>query len=315
MVGCTNGFKAQESNSKPTDLGILTALIQSRSGTSLNFTGGFWLWTNGAWVFTSDPRIVASTPSSTPAAAPAPSPLPVPNPNPVTLSGSYVDYKPTNSPYWAHTSPFGVPSGVANSENIVINPSTFPDGTVLNWNFPLTLEADLLSYDVVYFGNNQNGTSPNGLPAPKQVNALTAFTGTVNLSLSGLSGRNDVLWEGWLYSDSSLETPVFEIGVMLQDTNPAYAQSFPPYYYTSPDGSFSATIYVTPGDNRPFITIYPTTQYPMMSGTIDFLAIFRYLKSQGIITGDEYASGWGLGVEVYPGSGQLTINHLSYTWQ
>jgi hypothetical protein len=51
-----------------------------------------------------------------------------------------------------------------------------------------------------------------------------------------------------------------------------------------------------------------------LSGTFDILAILRYLKSLGIITGNEYLSGWELGVETISGSGSMTVNQLSYTW-
>jgi hypothetical protein len=64
---------------------------------------------------------------------------------------------------------------------------------------------------------------------------------------------------------------------------------------------------------HPLIAVLPAGG-DTLSGTFDILAILRYLKSLGIITGNEYLSGWELGVETISGSGSMTVNQLSYTW-
>src|SRR5262249_18846001 len=141
-----------------------------------------------------------------------------------------------NTPYFAYLAPWGVPSGLSYSDSIVVNPSTFPNGTVINWSYPANSQTtihDVYSYNRVQWGSYYAGDlPPNGItPTPKQVNALTTFMGAFNISLSGLVGRDDVLWEEYLTSGPNSGSNLFEVGIFLQDTNPemSFQSSLPRY--------------------------------------------------------------------------------------
>jgi hypothetical protein len=200
----------------------------------------------------------------------------------------------------------------------------------MNWSYPantLTTIHDVYAYDAIHFGAYAAGDlSPNGItPPPMQVNALTEVTGTFDVTLTGMVGRDDLLWENYLTAGPNSGASLFEVGFFLQDTNPEidFSSSTPRYDFTTPDGKVFA-IFVGTNGAFPFIQIYPiqqlqaSTNLTMLSGTIDILAVLKFMASRGIITGKEYLGGWSLGLENYGGNasaGQMTINHLSYAWQ
>jgi hypothetical protein len=60
-----------------------------------------------------------------------------------------------------------------------------------------------------------------------------------------------------------------------------------------------------------FLMIAPEKIEDVRSGTIDMLAAVRWLQARNRISGDEWVSGVGFGVEPVSGFGKLTIDRWS----
>jgi hypothetical protein len=268
------------------------------------------------WCGTSDPvsasfsqngRVVDSTTF--------PSTPPAQNPNLVTLSAPESTYS-GNTAFWAYQHDWGGFTGVKYSESLTVNPSTFPAGTVYRWSYPAD-NYQYLSYPEIVWGAEAGGplTPPNGVNVPvMQVDAIHSFTGTVDISLNSDLQGHDVLWEGYLTSGPNNGVRLVEIGIMLHSPSRlvSFAAGFPQYSYNS--GGFSATIAIMDiGVGHPLVGVFPTGG-DKLSGTFDILAIIRFLKSIGLVKGNEYLGGWALGLEILTGSGSMTVNQLSYTW-
>lgn len=236
------------------------------------------------------------------------------------------DYFQGNTEFWAYNNDgfIAAATGTNFSTSITVNPSTFPDGTVITWSFPSNSGG---SYPEVAWGAQWGGCypSPNGMtPTPFQIKNITDFTGTFDISLGGDLASYAVTWEGFLTSAPNNAIPgihggkgtvVWEVGIVLHPY-PGWVDwglGHPHYTYT--DGNFSAVIAynIDIGIPHLLISVFPTNG-DMLSGTINIGGILHSLIDHGIISGHEYLGGWELGAEPQRNSGSLTINHLSYTW-
>ena len=78
------------------------------------------------------------------------------------------------------------------------------------------------------------------------------------------------------------------------------------------DSTLSANVYIRPNGSETFIDVEPGAD--VLLGTISISDIIKSLIWHGILPGNYYLSGIQLGPEIGSGSGSLTINNLSYTW-
>jgi hypothetical protein len=62
-----------------------------------------------------------------------------------------------------------------------------------------------------------------------------------------------------------------------------------------------------------YIALLPDKDY--LNFTFDMKDVLAYLVRKGLISGDDYVTGYELGSEVKSGSGELKINHLSHTFE
>ena len=121
-----------------------------------------------------------------------------------TISQDWAYYKGANAGqpgWWALQNPWGngsLVNGTNYTQSVTVQPSSFPNDTVLSWSWPNTGQTShVYGYPELVYGA-QAGTwaSPDGGgPAPVQIDNLTALTGSFDLTLAGDTSNYDVLWE------------------------------------------------------------------------------------------------------------------------
>jgi hypothetical protein len=110
----------------------------------------------------------------------------------VTISADWSTYQEAAEPaWWAVDNTWNngtLVNGVNYTQTITGDPSTFPNGTVISWNWgDNTNPSNVWGYpEVVYGEQGGDWSSPDGQdPTPVEINNLTTLTGSFNLSLSG----------------------------------------------------------------------------------------------------------------------------------
>lgn len=225
----------------------------------------------------------------------------------VTLS----DYKYYGAGVWsAFVAPFGagkLVSGVGYTESIVLNPATFPAETISTWNFPATPSSTgVYAFNQLSYGDSNGG--PHSTPSV-QIKNLNTLTTTHNLSIDGGENNYDVMYDGFLTS-TAYGANIHEISIFVH--TPAFVTS---YVTSIPQiGSFTGSgvtwtvAQAAPGGQ---IVFMPASQADELFATIDMKAMFAYLVSKGVLTGNEYFNGIALGVEPYENGGSLIYNSWS----
>jgi len=231
-----------------------------------------------------------------------------------TISADWAIYS-NSGPYWAYNSPWNKGSlvnGVDFTQSITVDTSNFPNGTIINWSWPQTINWSDYAYPCIIFGSDWGGYTPpgtSGEPAPTQLGNFANLSATYNVTLSGVTGIiDDVMFDLWLTplpNGSGGDEVIF--GIYEGAINTAT----PTYTYN--DAGFSANIYVTVhSDGSKVIQVEPST--PMWSGTLSISDFIKFLVWNGVEPANKYLSGAYFGVEPKSGSGTLAINTFSYQW-
>ena len=214
----------------------------------------------------------------------------------------------TTGPWSAWAGAWGASSltyGVNYTQSISLNNTTFPNGTLFSWSFPLYGGPfGVWSYPCIVYGSTPeliNSTVPSTQVA-NFVNLSTSYSAALTVN----SGQLDTIFDIWLtskpYGDTTTVQDELEI---VPQTDWQYS----PLTYTLTDSTLdNAAVYVSPGK----IIVVPSSE--MLTGTISISDILKSLIWHGVITGQEYISGIEFGPEPGSGSGSLLINNLSYQW-
>lgn len=246
----------------------------------------------------------------------------------VHLTADWATYQQASPPaWWGYTNPWNTAAhspalvnGADYTIDVASETTTFPNGTTISWSFPAVIPNDgsnVWCYPEIIYGCQFGGAfqSPDGFgPTPVQLNALTALTGSINISnLTGNLNNYDILWETQVTS-TAFGTKVCEIGFMCHA--PSFVSIFvnglaTKYNYNV--GGLSATIGITSNGFYKYIIVLPTLG-DFLIGTVDFKAIFTFLIAQGELTGAEYIQGYEIGPEPRLSSGSFLVNSISYNW-
>lgn len=248
-----------------------------------------------------------------------------------TLNGNDQQY--TSGDWWARNNVWGRGSLVNGSDftqSVTLDTSTFPNGTVLQWNWPPGPQG-VRSYPEVGYGqtwflpspaagpHDQSSVGGIGVPAT-QADNFAALSVTYDFSMTGPTSHYDVMME--LFTTA---TPN-QKGSYLHEISyfPHFANSggTPLFQYTDPT---LGLMQVSRSQDPKQIGIQPVTMTngvetprDVTSGTFDMKTMYDQLISHGVISGSEYVNGAEFGAEVFAdtaGSGTVTINKLSYNWQ
>ncbi len=225
----------------------------------------------------------------------------------------------TKGSYFAFLAPFNAGSLVSGKDYIdrlVLQRSTFPDGTNINWQWPnIPCPGGIYNFNSVQFGNYYN-THPN-VPIPsKAIIDIVTLIERYDLALGGSLDDFDVITDFFLTSTPGGDSShAFEVEIFIHT---------PPYSIRYADHSTPIGTYVDASDRAWRVVIdnkahdvlfMPVDQRFMQSTTVDIKAMLRWLVVQGTLAGNEYFNGLGIGVEVRQNEGSLAINSFSVTYE
>jgi hypothetical protein len=224
----------------------------------------------------------------------------------------------TKHSYFAYAQPWG---GEANfllkywaphADSLRLDLKRFPNNTQIHWRW-IPIKAGfgpgVWGYDGVMYGNYDGGI-PERPVKPVQVRNLQELHQSFAWTLSNTFGAGNVLTEFYLRSNpADNEAKTLEIGWLLH--MPASSRRFF-------ERAEQVGVWVDPQGRRwmvriedKFLMIAPEKIEDVRSGTIDMLAALRWLQARNRISGDEWVSGVGFGVEPVSGFGKLTIDRWS----
>lgn len=227
-------------------------------------------------------------------------------------------YGPVGS-YSAYNGPFcasGFKRGVDYTQSLAIQPSLFPNSTVISWSFPNSGPTapgcsgpGIWGYDHEDFGNYDGGSQD--ITAEK-ISAITALKPTFLWSITGTAANFDVLDDTFLWDTPTQTTQLNEVEIFLH--SPTAVQNFvngATQIGTHTDSCGTSWKVAHSGTDMLFA---PVGYADFSSGCVDKLDLLNYLVAQGQISASEYYTGNGLGVEIYQGSGSFSIASLSVAY-
>ncbi len=202
------------------------------------------------------------------------------------------------------------------TECIGLEPSVFPGGQKIAWNWPdrPPRQRGVYSFLAVDFGNYDHSVVKKPIP-PKAVADIGALRQAFNLTLSaGDPEAYNVIQNMFLTSaPGDQDKKLFEIEIFLHTPSNAarYVLGQTPIgEFTVSGRKWTATIDRRP-KTAPDILIVPNNLEDVPSSSIDINGILNNLVRAGILTGHEYFNGMALGVEVIRGSGSISINQIA----
>jgi hypothetical protein len=253
-----------------------------------------------------------------------------------TIGGQNVNSWPfyqKDTAYWALDNTWGYEPGRPFTQTLTANNSTFQANTLIRFNYPYNDNGFSVPFgypEVVYGFQAGNGmASPNGVePPPTQIQAFTTLTGQINLHIGGNTQYFDVLWETFPVDAETGGQQQAEIAILLHSTpfitsyviTPATMGGFYTSKYDYSGQGIKGTVYAGSNGSVPYVILLPSGGN-VLSGTIDLLGYLNSIVSQGILTGNEYLTGYELGNEPYggvtdsDGNGFMEVNTLTYTWE
>ena len=221
----------------------------------------------------------------------------------------------TTGPWSAWAGAWGAGSltyGVDYTQSITLDNTTFPNGTLFSWSFPLYGGPfGVWSYPCIVYGSTPELINPT-VPSTQVANFVNLST-SYSAALTVNSGQLDTIFDIWLTSKpyGDMTTAKYELEII-----PQTVWHYSPLTYTLTDSTLqNANVYVNPnwgGNAWTNIVVAPSSE--MLTGTISISDILKSLIWHGVITGQEYISGIEFGPEPGSGSGSLLINNLSYQW-
>jgi hypothetical protein len=275
-------------------------------------SAGWWSWNGSAWVTASDPRGPASTGSTGDTGSTG---------GTTVLSGDWATYNISNGPYWAYNSIWnkgGLVNGKDFTQSLTLDNANFPNGSVLAWSWPNTpAQNNVYSSPCLMFGTYAQVAAPTPTIPYKQINAINTLTVTHNVTLSSDPTKFDAIYDFYLQSSTDTSTQgLFEIELHMH--TPEYFidwinHSLTKYNFTDAAGT-NWIIAWNRGVSSPMIIFVRADFADNLNATVDLKALLMAAKANGLLTGNEYFTGLAMAVEPREGSGSMTINSLSVTY-
>jgi hypothetical protein len=195
------------------------------------------------------------------------------------------------------------------ADAMIIDLKRFPANTKITWRWPPfapTNGAGVWGYNWVAYDNYAGGLTEQRVE-PTRVRDLKVFRQTFRWSIENRWGDANVLTEFYLRSNATdVEANRIEIGWFLHA--PARMRQFF-------DHSRLVGAYVDPTGRR--WTARMVDKYCMFAleksgdlpeGELDMLHAIRWLQQRGLVTGDEWLWGVGIGAEPITGLGDMTLH-------
>jgi len=229
----------------------------------------------------------------------------------------------TKGSYDAYMQPWGKGSLVAGkdyTESFTVTPYTFPDNSTITWSWPNTPAYSTTGsgvYNYLAFGYGEGAQVPI---TPKKLADIQALSETHDFALSGSLPGFDVIHDIMLTSVPNGPWDGTQIEVEIFLHTPAYSVSFAQAAtqvgtFTGSGRTWAVSVYLNTAGTAGDVVIVPQNYEDVPSGTVDIKAMFDYLVSQKVLTGNEYFNGLQTGVEVDQGNGSAAFKSYSVSYE
>ena len=199
-------------------------------------------------------------------------------------------------------------------QSATIDTAAFPANTGLNWGAPA---ADSIGAFLSLGWGNYDNTHPQTPVAPKKISEIDSLTVDCAIALSGDLAGCDAILDLFLTSapgDSSTKVDEVEVFLVMPAYSEAYKASLRPIG-TFVDSNGVAWQSVINQKTTPHDILFARADgQNVPAGSIDVLAMLKWLHGLGWISGNAYFNGLALGVEVMQGAGSATIGAFSVTY-
>lgn len=216
------------------------------------------------------------------------------------------------------------PQGLNWWEYATVRPTTFPNNTRSQWNWPLRASPSVLAFlDLFSYGDYFN-TVPSTPITAQQVSSITTLTATPNLTHSGTTNGYSVLIDYFLTvsaNNHGANGGLYEVELFLH--SPQYALDYINAGFVTQIGTttisgitWQVAVDLTAFSGTQPIFLFVQSNYADVPAgtTIDIKAMHSYLIAQGYSIGATYWGGLGGGVEVGQGTGNLYVNSISVNY-
>lgn len=215
---------------------------------------------------------------------------------------------PFNTPGLIHNANCGAGAAGCFSETFAYNTLTAPVQTEIIWSYPSTPSSGVYGFLQQSYGSSNGG--PHSTPSV-QIKNLNTLTSTHNISITGGVNNYDIIYDAFLTSTAyGTNIDEFSVQVHSDAASIAYINSITQIGTFTGSGVIWQVAQSAPGGQIIFV---PSSYVDELSITIDMKAMFAYLVTQSVLTGNEYFNGIALGVEPYENGGTLTYNSWSMT--
>lgn len=226
----------------------------------------------------------------------------------------------TAGSYTAYNSPWGAGSlvqGKDYSDTTSITSGTLTSGVSINWSWPeIPAPSGVYNFDQIAFGDYFN-TIPQTPVAPSQVESIINLSESFDFSIGGETSNFDVITDMFLTgSAGDNSTNKYEIEIFHH--TPQYSSDW--VNSLTQVGTFAGSGHTwkvaigSGGSAAPDVVFMPTDTNDVLSGTLNVKDMLSYLIQKNVISGTDYFNGLAAGVEVHQGSGSLTSNSFSVSY-
>ena len=225
----------------------------------------------------------------------------------------------TKGAYLAYLAPWGAGSLVQGKDYIdtlTLSGDLFPNSVTMSWRWPSTAPtaSGVYNFNAIDFGNYNNTNVQTPITA-LQVKSIGTLNQTHSLKLGGDATKYDVITDFFLTAKAGdHSTKLFEVEVFLH--TPAFSKAYVQHAtgvgtYTDAQGRAWTVALDKFSGLAPNILLMPKDAGDVLKGSVDIKGMLDWLTTKGVITGNEYFNGLGMGAEVQQGSGSLVIDTFS----
>lgn len=210
--------------------------------------------------------------------------------------------------YTGYLAPFNGTEITPNTMTVQVG--TFPNNTTIAWNYSSTPCAGVCGFLAIDYSNYASGAQI--ATTPIQVNNIRSLTESHSATFTPNIGAGyDVIDDLFLFSDSIQTARICEFEVFMHTNAPSAAfVAAATQLGTVTISGINWTVAWYPGSPAD-VLFMPTNQADITIATTDLRAMFLFAKAQGIITGNEWFTGFGFGVEPVANGGVMHVNSFS----
>ena len=223
----------------------------------------------------------------------------------------------TKGAYTAFMAPFNkgeLRAGIDYQERIRLDPARFPAGTTISWTWPeARVDAQIRGWLAIDYGNYDN-TIPAQPIRSRRVSEIRRLTCDFDLEIGGTLSGFDVVIDFFLTLTPDFTSFLFEIEIFLHapDYVIAYTDKARPIgRFRSRSGSTWIVSKDPAGTQAPIVLIHPEPGQDILVGSVDIGEMLSWLRDRGVLTGDEFFNGLGLGVEPQQQDGTFIVKAVS----